>query len=136
MKTPVYLCSYALARQINIHSKESFFDHRVNSIDGTTLLWPDTLNDSCISPRPLCAVKERLKTKKLYVIDRALTVRNIIIISNQLGKNETNEMKILSETIAPITVILYYIGTNVDAIGCGSKITSAPQLIKEIEKIN
>lgn len=60
----------------------------------------------------------------------------VTTVGPQRFKNkDTNEKKIISEKIAPISVLWHYLGIKITAIGLSDKTKNVTQLMKETEKI-
>jgi hypothetical protein len=59
----------------------------------------------------------------------------VTTVGPQRFKNkDTNEKRIISEKIAPISVLWHYIGIKITAIGLSDKTKNVTQLMKETEK--
>ena len=86
----IYLCSEALAKQINITSDSSSFGHKKHTLENGVILWPEHFHKTSLSPQAFLAHKKKQKIKTLIIIDRIKKHEGIIKIKGHINRSGTS----------------------------------------------
>ncbi len=128
--------SFLLLKEF-LKTEEIFVVDRVSSINRAIKISDHTNRSGKSFLRAKTPYKE-LPTfpdvSNIYVSNAGETVTTVG--PGRFGEERKNKHKLISEALAPITVVWHYVGMKLIAFGCPQTLSSVSRLIREIERIN
>jgi len=89
----IYLCSEALAKQINITSDSNSFGHKKRTLEKSVFLWPEHFHKTSLSPQAFLAHKKKQEIETLIIIDRIKKPEGIIKIKGHINRSGTSFLR-------------------------------------------
>lgn len=86
----IYLCSEALAKQINITSDSNSFGHKKRTFEKGFFLWPERFHKTNLLPQAFLAHKKKQDIETLIIIDRIKNLEGIIKIKGHINRSGTS----------------------------------------------
>jgi len=86
----IYLCSEALAKQINITSDSTSFGHKKRTFAKGFFLWPERFHKTSLLPQTFLDHKKKQDIETLIIIDRIKNLEGIIKIKGHINRSGTS----------------------------------------------
>ena len=89
----IYLCSEALAKQINITSDSNSFGHKKCTFEKGVFLWPEYFHKTTLLPQAFLAQKKKQEIETLIIIDRIINREGTIKIKGHINRSGTSFLR-------------------------------------------